>query len=110
MSLSVAEVLEQAANRCERTGAWCHGVGSRDQFGRDSRESKCVPVSHWMMGHVAQVCDESNAGHWDEIFKLVAALTNDAPTGWNDAPGRTQAEVVAKLREAAALARAGDPS
>jgi hypothetical protein len=32
-------------------------------------------------------------------------LTNGLITDWNDAPERTQAEVVAKLREAAERAR-----
>lgn len=101
--LTVAEVLYRAADQCARAGAWCQGASARDQFGRDVRESKCVPVSRWMLGHVAQL---TVGDQWNEIFPLVASITDDAPTAWNDDPSRTQSEVVAKLRQAATLAAA----
>ena len=38
------------------------------------------------------------------LFRSVEAVVRDDVPEWNDAPERTQAEVVAKLREAAKLA------
>jgi hypothetical protein len=109
--LTVADVLERAADRCAKAGAWCQGAGGRDQFGRDVRESKCVPVSRWMLGHASDVCVSDAAADegsdiWNDLLQITASICGGAPAGWNDAPGRTQAEVVAKLREAAAIARA----
>jgi hypothetical protein len=98
---SIAQVLRDAADECGKPGAWCQGSSSRDQFGRDTREFGTVAVSYWMLGHVAK---QANLEQWRIIFPLVASLTRGSPTRWNDIPERTQAEVVAKLREAAALA------
>ena len=102
----LANAFIVAAANCAEPGAWCQGASARDQFDRDVRESACIPVSRWMMGHFA---DAASLSEWDEGFRLMASITNGAPTKWNDFPGRTQAEVVAKLREAAAFTRAQEP-
>jgi hypothetical protein len=98
--MSIQQAFSLAAQRCARSGAWCQGASARDQFGKDVRDSHNVAVSRWMGGHFADVAtlDEYNAG-----FKRLADICDGAPTAWNDKPGRTQIEVVAKLREAAAL-------
>lgn len=96
--MGIAQAFHLAAARCARPGAWCQGASARDQFGGDVRENRNVGVSRWMGGHFADVAtlDEYNAG-----FAILASICEGAPTAWNDKPGRTQAECVAKLREAA---------
>jgi hypothetical protein len=108
--LTIADVLNRAADLLEKPGAWTQGWFARDAIGNktpvDSRSATCFCV----MGALQRA---ANATHSDDV--IIAAreilIANGArakgPLGrianWNDAPERTQAEVVAKLREAARL-------
>ncbi|UIJ43764.1 hypothetical protein LZK98_11745 [Sphingomonas cannabina] len=96
-ALSVADVLERAADLIEPEGKWTQKNGG-------------VRGVCWCASTAI------GAAHPDGIAldaqRFFANLIS--PGGglaivriwcWNDAPERTQAEVVAKLREAAALAR-----
>jgi hypothetical protein len=42
----------------------------------------------------------------DEVFRVVQAEVGEYPIGWNDTPGRTEAEVRAALLAAAGRAEA----
>ncbi len=99
-------VLLRAAQAASVPGVLCQGASERDQFGRDCRESKCVPVQFGMTRLVAMACAEAGGGPelWAECFEAMSSVTNERPMGWADDQGRTVAETVAKLREAA-----GDP-
>lgn len=87
MEKSVADVLNDAADIVER--GWCQGVYIRG-------DSCCTTYAIW-----AALGDPTN-----KAFDALSALVGGNIIEWNDAPKRTQAEVVAKLREASALARA----
>lgn len=108
---TVAEVLEAAAKLIEPEGAWTQGADSRNRSGVDLNEADpdfddLTPVC-WC----AAAAIQEAAGHQMLIFSGASAVLSQV-TGveftpeWNDAPERTQAEVVAKLREASASARA----
>lgn len=85
---SEAKLLLDAADRLEEHG-WCQGVAV-DRTGR-----MCV------VGAVSYHADKAGK-IWpaavDRIQRQIDALDIAA---WNDAPGRTQDEVVSMLREAA---------
>jgi hypothetical protein len=92
-TLSVADVLERAADLIEPEGAWTQG----DYVGPNGR-CWCV------LGAIKR------AGHFHNDINPAALALKDVVGKtwlheWNDAPERTQAEVVAKLREAATLSR-----
>jgi len=97
---SVAEVLEQAAELLSKPGAWTQGRLSGG-LGAD----KCFCA----LGALIEVSPVgfSAAEYLEKMLPRVTATDAYRPLAkWNDTPGRTQEEVVAKLREAAALARA----
>jgi len=109
--LGVADVLERAADLIEPEGAWTRGAaardGSYDPTSFDNREAIC-----WcMMGAISKVAGgvrpmSDIAGQArDQLRKAI-----DTPwiTDFNDNEDRTQPEVVAALRRAATLARAGE--
>ncbi len=89
VSSEVKRVLLDAADLIERDG-WCQ-LASMDNEGR-----RCV----------GQAFCDTGTDYDAACDALVGALTAEGFDGdeiaWNDAPGRTQAEVVAKLREVAA--------
>lgn len=116
-ALTVAEVLDGAANLLEKPGAWTQGAFSRNADGSADRDedetSASSPVCWCALGALAEVSGVDTLEPY--AFALTAPKTpaylelRDLIGGdvayWNDEPGRTQAEVVGKLREAAALAR-----
>lgn len=106
-ALSVADVLDRAADLIEPEGAWIQGRLCED--GCDLQNASCFCA----MGAILRVGSSSLIGR-----KSVPVFEASLPSGfreygaglrpaadWNDAPERTQGEVVAKLREAAAKAR-----
>jgi len=104
--LSVADVLDRAADLIEPEGAWTQHVFARDgdrrTYWQDSKATcRCIRGAVWFVAG-SQRLDVENA--------LEAVLPASGPglsalVVYNDAPERTQPEVVAKLREAAAVAR-----
>jgi hypothetical protein len=102
-SLPVSTVLRNAAELCER--GWCQGAPSRDVGGRDGSDDGFLGSASWCaLGAIWDAYDDF--GNFDEGAEemLRRAIACRCIPDWNDAPERTQAEVVAKLREAAALA------
>jgi hypothetical protein len=115
---TVADVLDAAADLLTPEGAWTPYAAARgaEAFEVDPTddEAKCWCI----IGAVSAVngvkCwGPASAQHFlnslfpdwhDEDSDVVGAAL------WNDALGRTQAEVIAKLREAAQLARQGQPA
>ena len=94
-------MLERAANLIEPEGAWGQGGSEPRVKGRDG----C---------HCADTAIFDMAGNASHTFRNACRIFFAHCIGgksqfdtykWNDTFGRTQAEVVAKLREAAALAR-----
>lgn len=105
--LSVAETLERAADLIEPEGAWTKDWFAKDAAGRDVDAGDCDAVCWCVRGAVHHVSGEDEPNE-EQIFAPLRAVLGegvDVIEGWNDADETTQAEVVAKLREAAALAR-----
>ena len=91
---SVSEVLNAAADLLEKPGAWTQGV-----YHGDDDTCHCVTGAiAWVQGR--RVPSETD----DAAVVAVSAqlgLKEYEILGWNDEPGRNQAEVVAALRQAA---------
>jgi hypothetical protein len=93
--LSVADVLERAANLIEPEGAW-----TKEDYVGPSGTCWCV------LGAIKRAGDFANdLNPAAEALRAALGVGYGGIPDWNDAPERTQDEVVAKLREAAALAR-----
>jgi len=105
--LTIADVLERAADLIEPEGKWTQGESARTADGQVVFAPHKDAVCWCLYGAIAQVgganCDFNSTTYLASRFIEKGEETLAA---WNDAPERTQAEVVAKLREAAALARA----
>jgi hypothetical protein len=111
---SAADVLERAAKLIEPEGAWTQGAFSLDETGSHSEDLTAIgPAVCWcVLGAIAEIVGVDPVAPWGLNNTAVAAklalsrvIEDDNVPMFNDAPGRTQAEVVAKLREAAAKAR-----
>lgn len=104
VAMSVADVLERAADLIEPQGKWTQGTFARGKRNRPCKEGNSSTARCWCalgaIQHETNSVALRNEAHW-RLRKTLGMLV----TSFNDAPGRTQAEVVAALREAAALAR-----
>ncbi len=102
---SIADILDAAADLIEPEGAWTQGHIRRDAKGKYT----ALPghaVCWCTVGATLAVAGLAASMSADRFLASFLGLDGvDAVEQWNDAPERTQAEVVAKLREAAALAR-----
>lgn len=98
--LSVAEVLDRAADLIEPAGAWMQNALSKYDIAGN-------PTCMCVIGAVLNVPGASfeAVDFLDKLLPPTKVADKRPAAKWNDAPERTQAEVVAKLREAAALAR-----
>jgi hypothetical protein len=121
-ALSVAEVLDAAADLIEPDGAWTQGDFGRRSDGKGwSMVERATDIAFadfpatcfCLYGAVAKVAGVSPQNALAEPFAVIREVFNTPfafeIAQWNDAPERTQAEVVAKLREAAAFARESTP-
>lgn len=97
------EVLEAAADLLEKPGAWTTGVFARDAAGhqvglRDDR------ATCFCLAGAIEKAAQNGTFAFREAFDIMDAMARRAGfrhvAAWNDAPGRTQAEVVATLRQA----------
>jgi hypothetical protein len=105
-NLSTADVLDRAADLIEPEGAWTKGGYARGASGTFvicSENATCFCA----LGAISVA--SNRWGYTDEpdarAVRVLEGLVEGPLSGWNDAPERTQAEVVAKLREAARIAR-----
>lgn len=107
--LTVADVLERAAALIEPEGAWTQGayaVGDDFAAEDDCHDWPDEPTCFCLMGAIAWVQQLDRPGDIDFArFSPTLGLSVSNVASWNDEPRRKQSEVVAKLREAAALAR-----
>jgi hypothetical protein len=100
--MEVHEVLNAAADLLERPGAWTQGSLARQENGRAigplEKSAKCWCVSGAILrAEVGRRCGDA----WDRFDDYTLRRGYLHMADFNDAPGRTQAEVVAALREAA---------
>src|SRR4051794_26374328 len=96
-ALSASELLGRAAELIEPEGAWTQYI--EESLGVNGQRCYC------MVGAIHQAAQDSDFDGLNGAYISGRAVTNGSMVFFNDAPNRTQAEVVAKLREAAALAR-----
>lgn len=103
MSKTVPEILNAAADLIEPAGRWTRKALARNARGTAVDPRKSTAVCWCAAGAIQRVV----AGDRDQLQRLLAVVRSvtDFPVQlWNDGLGRTQAEVVAALREAARLA------
>lgn len=104
MSDAVADVLERAADLIEPEGRWTQGVLAKSAGGVPVAPEHDCAVCWCASGAIIRISgDRLPKAAWYAL-KCIIGLGEIIPS-WNDAPERTQSEVVAKLREAAKLAR-----
>jgi hypothetical protein len=99
-ALSVAEALDRAADLIEPEGAWMQNALSK----YDAAGNVTCMCALGALLNVRGASFEA-ADFLDTLLPQTRGGQKRPLAEWNDAPERTQAEVVAKLREAAALAR-----
>jgi hypothetical protein len=100
-ALSVADVLDRAADLIEPEGAWTQRSEARRADGSETCWSSDEAVCWCLEGAYTKA-----GGKWaDSGWEVLHRVVGQGPIGWNDSSHRAQAEVVAKLREAAAKAR-----
>lgn len=98
-----SEILSKAADLIEPEGRWTQGASAHAGDGLATGACQDDAIC-WCLGGAIE---RTGYGHFSAVgdaLKYFTATTGGALVSFNDAPGRTQAEVVAKLREAAALA------
>jgi len=100
----VADVLERAADLIEPEGAWTQGTWARDRSGDTATRAE---EGCWCLWGAIYKTVGYDAVATSPCLMAVANLVGDSSIHWNDVPGRTQAEVVSALREAAKKARGG---
>jgi hypothetical protein len=107
--MTVADVLEQAADLIEPEGKWIRGWFAHNVLGEEVEADDEDAVCWCVRGAVLRVDPDANElVVFAPLRKLLGADTSDSIEVWNDRG--TQAEVVAKLRQAAAIARAQSPA
>lgn len=92
--MSVADVLDAAASLIEPAGAWIQG--------EEASTNLAGAACYCAMGAVAVVCPP---GLYHAAWGFARQACGGSVTRFNDDSTRTQAEVVAALRQAASLAR-----
>ena len=106
---TVADVLDAAADLLEKPKGWTQKTSARDFKGREVPASSPSATCFCVMGAIARVVgDNSSVRQSEARDRLRPLLPTFYISDWNDAPGRTQSEVVAALRAAATSARQGE--
>ena len=94
-SPSISDVLERAADRLSKPGAWVPGGGS-------TPDVACAALAI----DAAARTREAGIAAREAFARFIGAETaRGGIWRWNDEPGRTQDEVVTALRNAAKVAR-----
>jgi hypothetical protein len=99
--MTVADDLRAARALVEK--GWTQGAYARTKTGKEcpdrSLHAKCWCAS----GAIWRVCAHDGIG-FSEAHKQLSAAINKPIPYWNDAPGRTQAEVLAAFDRAIEIA------
>lgn len=103
--LSVADVLDRAADLIEPEGAWSNDAVALRSSGAPTYAQDPKATCFCALGAIWRLTDRGSL-HRREVEDAAKLVMEGSVAVFNDAPGRSQSEVVAKLREAATLARA----
>lgn len=99
-----SDILDAAADKITPPGSWTQQCSARTETGfpclPNSPEAACWCAT----GAIYAQLQRRNFFHPALIY-LAAVIPMDGLVAWNDAKGRTQAEVIRALRDAAGLAR-----
>lgn len=104
--MKISEILFKAADLIEPEGAWCQGPFAIDENGEEIFSSE-----HWSAAKSLCAAGALTVAAGGYTARRSAArlhierVIGDHLVDFNEAEGRTQAEVVAKLREAATKAQ-----
>lgn len=114
-----AEALAERmlSDACELVmSGWCQGRSAQDEMGRAIEPSSAFARSWSAAGALERVWrrtlvgDDVSLEAFERANLALAAVVKDGPERWNDAPGRTRAEVLDALIEAPKFLSAGaDP-
>lgn len=106
--LKPSEVLSMAADLIEPRGAWTQGYYARDEGGEQVEAEEPKAICWCAIGAMAHAIGREIAT-FDPVSRaegyLIDAIGYHSIITWNDAPERTQADVVTAFRKAAELAR-----
>lgn len=102
--LKISEILDKAADLIEPKGAWTQGESARDDQAVGLMADNPTACSFCMYGAIVRASGGYLEGN-EVCSRAIRFLGVPSLINWNDRPNRTQAEVVAKLREAAQKAR-----
>lgn len=97
---SPAEVLEAAADLLEKPGAWTQGSFARTASGASESPFSPAASCFCLRGALCRVSNRRLHDLLEVETKALGFPTAAAMARWNDHPSRTQAEVVAALRQA----------
>lgn len=101
-----ADILNAAAELIEPEGRWWRGDFAADASGAAVDECSPSAVCWCALGALTRAIGGLGAEQSWQLYQsarglLIEHVGEDDISDWNDAPERTQAEVVAALREAA---------
>lgn len=103
-------VLEKARELIARPGGWTQGAGARNAYGVMVNTGADEAVCFCAWGALRHIAGDSirntNTGQVRcEAYRLLGHPDPSELAEWNDAPGRTQEEVVAAFARAIATVR-----
>lgn len=104
------DVLRETAQLVER--GWCHGADARDVSGVGVAASDPAATAWSLVGALAFISDARGAdlsALRDALWGISAVIPDWSLETWNDAPGRTQAETLQMLVDAATNLRRAPP-
>lgn len=102
---TVADILTAAADLIEKPGAWTQGAFARTLDGGPAIWTDDDAACFCVAGAIERVGGTASRNRaWDFFNDWTVKRGFRHLANWNDAPERTQAEVVAALRAAAAKA------
>lgn len=107
---SVSEILNAAADLIEPEGAWTQGMFARKADGHSTGPILPEAVCFCAVGGLMRAAGGVGSLAYHDAFNRLNAMARRAGfmhvANWNDDTRRTQAEVVAALRQAAKLSAA----
>lgn len=101
-----SEILRKAADLIEPEGAWTQEAFARTKRGRPIGYGEAPAMCFCALGAMYRSSLAVPLSLAEATRDYLDRIVGSDVTGWNDAPERTQAEVVQALRDAASLAEA----
>jgi hypothetical protein len=103
--MKVSEILSKAADLIEPEGAWLQAYSAKNADGEPVSSSDARACKFCIYGAMARICDRDADARQRARDFIHPVIGTELISIWNDAPERTQAEVVSALREASTLAK-----